>query len=257
MIDIHTHILPGIDDGSRTMENSIVMAKAASESGVHTIVVTPHCNLEGLFDNYYGDVLEEQFHAFELEVKKEQIPLKVMLGMEVYGTEEVPKLLQQRKIITLNHSRYLLMEFGFREDLPLTEFLLNEVINLGFHPIIAHPERYPYVQRKPNIVYDWMALGCSIQINKASFTGGFGYSAKNTSLVLLEHNLVTVIASDAHDSCHRTTDLSEVYQFISNNYSEEYADILLEENPKRIIEDKELITLQRIKDKRKLWFNRI
>lgn len=259
MIDIHTHILPGIDDGSKTMENSILMAKIASESGVHSIIITPHCNIEGIFDNYFNEDIEEQFHDFERELKKEQILLEVMLGMEVYGTEEVPMLLQQGKIITLNHSRYLLLEFGFREDKALTEYLLSELINLGFLPIIAHPERYPYVQRNPNIVYHWITLGCSVQINKESFMGGFGNNARNTSQILLKNNLISTIASDAHDPYRRTTDMSEIYRFIQSNCSKEYADILLKINPKRVVEDNDLITLQPMKIEKEhgfSWINR-
>lgn len=254
MIDIHTHILPGIDDGSESMEDSILMAKMAAKSGVHTLIVTPHCNMEDTFDNYYGDVLEARFQAFVEAVKQEELPLQVFLGMEVFGTEEVPELLRKGKLITLNHSRYLLMEFAFHEDLTLAEFLITEIADQGYHPIIAHPERYPYVQKHPDIVNDWLERGCSIQVNKGSILGSFGRMARDTALALLEHNLVSLVASDAHSPLRRTTDLSEVYHFIRNYYSEDYADLLLEENPKRIVGDKELITLQPVEVKGKRWF---
>lgn len=243
MIDIHTHILPSMDDGSKSIEESIQMAKIAAESGVHTLVATPHCNIEGRFDNYYNEVFEERFQAFAKAVQEEQIPLQVMPGMEVFATEEVPELLKEGKLITLNHSRYLLMEFSFREDLSLTQFLINEVTSQGCHPIIAHPERYPYVQRHPEMVYEWLERGCFLQVNKGSILGSFGSRPRITSLILLEHNLVSFIASDAHSSIHRTTSLSEVSHIISNYFSKEYADIIMEENPKRVVEDKELLHL--------------
>ncbi|HWT26851.1 MAG TPA: CpsB/CapC family capsule biosynthesis tyrosine phosphatase [Mobilitalea sp.] len=241
MIDIHSHILPGIDDGPRTMEESLQMVRMASECGVQTIVATPHCNLEGVFDNYYGSMLEDRFRDFAEAVKREQIPVRVVLGMEVYGTESVPALLYKGRLISIHRSKYLLMEFKFKEDLSLTEFLIEEVVNQGFRPVIAHPERYPYVQKFPDIVYDWISKGCYLQVNKDSILGDFGHRAKSTAMFLLDRNLVSFVASDAHDLLHRTTELSEVYSYLKDYFSEGYADLLLKENPRHLLEDLELV----------------
>lgn len=241
MIDIHAHILPGVDDGSESMQTSIQMAKMAAESGVHTLIVTPHCNKEGTFDNFYDEYFIERFQTLAKEIEQENIPLQVLPGMEVYATEEVPRLLHKGKLITLNHSRYLLMEFGNYQDLSLLEFLFQELSDLGLHPIIAHPERYPYVQQHPDMVCDWLERGCYLQVNKGSLFGSFGRKARNTSFYLLNHDLVSCIASDAHSQFRRNTDMTETYEYIQNNYSKKYADLLLEENPKCILENQELI----------------
>lgn len=250
MIDLHTHILPGIDDGSQTMEDSIKMARIAFESGVHTLVVTPHSNREGIFDNYYDDSFVDRFIDLEIAIAKEQIPIKLELGMEVYGSEEVPYLLQEGKLISLNYTRYLLMEFSFQEDVALMEYLIYEITHQGYTPIIAHPERYPFVQRNPRTINRWIAQGCIIQVNKGSILGSFGYRARDTALYLLDHNLVSLIASDAHSPIRRTTEMSQIYSFISSKYTACYAELLLEENPKCIIENKDLIELPKVMQRR-------
>jgi len=245
MIDIHTHILPGMDDGAISMEETLDMARIAVASGVHTMIATPHCNVEGIFDNYYDDNYESYYHSVVDAFQREGINLSILPGMEVYGSEEVPGLLKQGKIITLNYSRYLLIEFSFHKDLLLIEYLINELTNLGIHPIIAHPERYPYVQKHPELLYEWVEQGCSIQVNKGSLLGSFGRNVKAMAHEILDNSLASFIASDAHGPERRTTDLSEVYQRIKYYYSRAYADLLLMENPKRVIEDQELLDPRR------------
>lgn len=254
MIDIHTHILPGIDDGSQTMSDSIRMAQIAADSGVDALIVTPHCNIEGLYENYYDDALVKRFRALETMIKEEKIPLDLYLGMEIYGTEEVPELLRKGRLVTLNQSRYLLLEFSFRKDLLLIDFIISEIKEQGYIPVIAHPERYPFVQKHPDIVYQWIDQGCAIQINKGSILGNFGFSARNTALYLLEYHLVSFIASDAHSPLQRTTDLSRVYQYIKSKYSEKYTEILFKENPRRVIEDKDLIKTRQMRELERTYY---
>ncbi len=240
IIDIHTHILPGIDDGAQNLKESIQMARTAYESGVKTVFVTPHCNIVGNFDNYYDESLREAYLELKEALHKEQIPIQLVLGMEVYATEEVPELLQCGKIITLNKSRYLLLEFGFRIDISLMDYLIREVTELGYELIIAHPERYPYVQKNPEMVYSWLEKGCYIQINKGSVLGGFGDRARKTALYFLNYGVVSFLASDAHSPDIRTTDMSRVYDFILSNYGGEYAKLLFEVNPIGVMENRKL-----------------
>lgn len=247
MIDIHTHILPGVDDGSDSMATSIQMARMAAKCGVTTIVATPHCNIEGEYENYESYIQEEIVQEFRQELKDQNINIDIVAGMEVYATEEVPELLLSGNIITLNYSRYLLIEFDFRENPSLIDYVLDEIRNQGLRPIIAHPERYPYVQDNPCIVYDWIYQGCSLQVNKGSILGSFGSKARNVAHYLMNQNLVSFIASDAHGMGRRTTNLGTTYQYISDHYSDEYADILFKENPNRVLEDLELIQLGEIR----------
>ncbi len=241
MIDIHAHILPGIDDGANSFETSLRMAKMAVDCGVDRMIVTPHCNVEDLYENYYSDEQTKLLNDLENRLKEKHINLKLAPGMEVYATEDVPELIHQGKLITLNHSRYLLIEFNFHEDGVLIDYLLKEISRQGLHPIVAHPERYPYVQNNPSLVLEWIYQGCSLQVNKGSILGGFGQKAYSTSHYLLNQHLVAVVASDAHGVDRRTTYLSDAYRYIAFQYSEEYADMLLNENPSRILEDRGLI----------------
>lgn len=240
MIDIHAHIMPGIDDGAETMRVAIHMLRIAMEKGVHTIAVTPHCNIEDLYENYYDESFYEQFQQLKAEIAKERMPIRIVPGMEVYASEWVPELLRRRRIITLNGSRYLLIEFSNQKDLALINFTINELVVLGYIPIIAHPERYPYVQKTPYMVTQWLERGCLLQINKGSIMGSFGRHARNTALYMLKRNMVSFIASDAHSSLLRNTDMSSVYSFISNNFSTELAHTLMEVNPGKVIYNHDL-----------------
>ncbi len=243
MIDIHTHILPGIDDGSETMEDSLAMAEMALRCGVDTLVVTPHSNVEGVFDNYYDDAYIRCFRSLEEAIRQRGLPLTIVPGMEVYASEEVPELLRQGRLITLNHSRYLLMEFNFYECFDYIEYMLTEIIEAGYHPIVAHPERYHLIQKHTDIVCRFLEMGVSLQVNKGSILGSFGYRSRETVLDLLEHKLVSFIASDAHSPYRRTTDMSEVYHFIRRFCCAEYAHILFSENPKRVLKNIDLVDL--------------
>ena len=241
MIDIHTHIIPGLDDGSQDIETSIIMAEMAVDSGVDTIIATPHCNQSGMYENYVSDDLLRWMDRFREEVEREEIDLDVKFGMEIFCTREVPKLLREKKLLTLNDSRYALVEFPFGIDIPRMERMLFSVLDSGYIPVIAHPERYFAVQAQPEITYDWLQEGMGIQINKGSLFGRFGRDEYRCANNLLRNGLVSCIASDAHGIDSRTTDMSDAFEFVSMEYSEELADLLLEENPRRILDDKPLL----------------
>ena len=246
MLDIHSHIIPRIDDGSDSMSTSIIMAEMAVDSGVSAMIATPHCNQAGRFENYVSDSLLRRFDDFREEMESEGIDLEIGLGMEIFCTPEVPELLKQGRLITLNGSRYALVEFGFRMDIFTMERMLFPIMEAGYVPVIAHPERYHQVQSQPEVVFDWMQEGMVIQINKGSIFGRFGRDEFRCANNLLRNGLVSCIASDAHGSDSRTTDMADVYDFLSAEFSEEEAELLLEENPRRIFENKHLINLNDI-----------
>lgn len=237
MIDIHAHILPGIDDGSEDMYDTLEMASIAVESGVTEMVATPHCNIPGMFRNYYNENYVELFRETEQALKEEGIPLKLYLGMEVFMTSDVPVLLKEGKIQTLNGGHFILVEFGFDENPDYATNMLSQMKDLGLRPIVAHPERYEFVQDDPQIVYEWRKKGYLTQLNKSSLMGRFGKYTYRTAHQLLEHNLASVIASDAHSPFHRTPYMRDVYEELLEDYSEKYLKVLFEENPRRICRD--------------------
>ena len=234
MIDLHMHLLPGIDDGAKDIYDTLEMARIAAENGTTDIVATPHCNVPGFYDNYYGKKYKEVFQKAREAIKKEQIPIRLHPGMEVFLTEEVPDLIAERKIITLNGSRYPLVEFDFRIDPDYADYLVDGVAKTGLTPLIAHVERYGFIQEHPAHVREWIKKGYVLQCNKGSFKGKFGKTAKHTAYYMLEHEYANVIASDAHSPYRRTPNMPEVYEDLMMEYSEDYLERLFQVNPMRI-----------------------
>lgn len=235
MLDIHCHILPGIDDGSPDLETSVKMARAAAKSGVDTIIATPHCNIPGAaFPNYQSEELSHKLQELSECIQSENIPLKILPGAEILATEELPELLRSRKLPTLADSQYLLTEFYFDESPSFMDRIFRQIRAQGLIPVIAHPERYDAVQENPMLAADWFEAGYIIQVNKGSILGSLGEGAELTARWLIERGLVHAVASDAHGARHRTADMSEIFNELLRISSSEYADILLELNPRRI-----------------------
>ena len=235
MTDIHSHILPGVDDGSDSFEESIRMARLAVSGGTERMLVTPHCNIPYMFDNYAGEKLQDRFEALQKAVYKENIPLELYLGAEVYITDDVVELIRAGRINPVNKGRYMLMEFGFGEAPEYMDEMLGRIINEGITPVVAHPERYYVSLDYPEMIYGWIKMGCRIQINKGSLMGRFGREPEAVARVLLGHNLVHCIASDAHTSWVRTPYMADVREYMCDLYNERYADILLGKNPYNIL----------------------
>lgn len=240
MIDLHAHILPGLDDGARDLESALAMAELAAESGVTAIVATPHSNLPGRRANYWDQELRREFKNFQKALNDMETAVTIFPGMEVFGTPEVPKLLREGKLISLAHSRYLLIEFPFWDyDRQATQ-VLSDVVAMGYRPVIAHPERYRYVQAFPPLLNRWVEMGCLLQVNKGSLLGRFGRTEEMLSLSLLDRGFAAFVASDAHSPVVRTTWLMDVRDFLSEEYSELLARLLLEDNPKKVLENTEV-----------------
>lgn len=241
MIDIHSHVLPGVDDGSESMEMSLEMLSLAAESGVDTLVTTPHCNIPREYDNYADDDLLERWQQLDAAVQSEKIDIKLVRGMEIFATEELPSLLKNHRVWTLNDTAYFLTEFSFDEDPDFCRTILRRCCQLGFKPIIAHPERYFFIQDDPELAYEFCISGYGLQINKGSLLGRFGYGPKQTAELILQHGLCACVASDAHRPYERSTHMGEISEYLENYYGEAYMRLLLEENPARILSGRDLL----------------
>ncbi len=242
MVDVHSHILPNVDDGAASWEDALILVEIASESGVEKIVATPHCNAVGAYENHYDEALAQKFRELKSRINAAGIDIELLPGMEVFANSDVPALLSKGKLLTLNCSRYVLTEFGFEESVAFTFAYLGRLLAMGCIPVVAHPERYPFVQNDPNLVFEWMRLGACTQVNNGSIFGKFGHSAKKTAMQLLNNDLVTVIASDAHDPEYRSTSMFDAYEYMESVFDEEYAQVLLNENPDRIVSDKSVLS---------------
>lgn len=240
MVDIHCHILPGLDDGSDNFEESLRMARLAVEGGTKTIIATPHCNIPDSFQNYFGRTYADIFNKFKSKLKKENIPLKIFPGHEIFACGNLTDLIKEKRLLTLCKSDYLLVEFDFAEHADSVYAKLRALISEGLIPIVAHPERYAFVAEDETAPFRLKTMGCLLQINKGSLKGGFGKAAYDAAHNMLENELADFVASDAHSPYMRTPYLADAYELISKIYSEEYANLLLTQNPSKILENKKI-----------------
>ena len=160
MIDLHSHILPELDDGARSLRDSLDMARLAVGSGVTIMVATPHCVDDRALEVY------QTWKLLRQALRENDIPLRLFWGMEIFGTPDTARLLQEGKLLTLNGSRYPLIEFPFRSDGAEETRILRSVSRLGLRPVVAHPERYSCVQNDPELINRWHRMGCLFQINR-------------------------------------------------------------------------------------------
>ncbi|MEE0776284.1 MAG: CpsB/CapC family capsule biosynthesis tyrosine phosphatase [Bacillota bacterium] len=235
--DLHSHILPGVDDGSVSLEESLAMIAMAADSGVGAMVATPHSNHWNGYENYWSEDLAADFETLRIAVKEAGIPVEIFQGMEIFVTEEAGRLLSQGAVIPLAQTRYLLTEFAFDDYPNRIVYYLDEFLSMGYVPIVAHPERYYCVQDQPGFVRDWMERGCLMQLNKGSFLGRFGRRAAMAARELTYRRLVTAVASDAHHADFRTPSMFDLKKLLQMEFSEEAAEILLMENPRRILQN--------------------
>ena len=243
MIDIHAHILPGVDDGSPSLESSLEMAELAVESGVHTIIATPHCNLPQELDEGGGlnsAGVHRRTDTLNSTLSQEGVPLRIYPGMEIFGMKETAKRLRAGTLCTLAGSRYPLIEFPFVDYAEEATEILESVLRLGLRPIVAHPERYRYTQSHPQLLNLWMDMGCLLQINRGSLLGRFGEREEALSHAMVGRGFAAFVASDAHTSVVRTPWMRDVWELLSREYSPETAQALLEGNPARVLQNQEI-----------------
>jgi len=235
VIDLHCHILPGIDDGSDSPDTSCRMAAMAADCGVRRIIATPHCNNRGMPPNLRSAELMRAFRQLQAELDHWGIPVRILPGCELLARDNLEELLQKELVLTLNGSRYLLVEFYF-DELPGTiSRRLDTVFDAGLVPVVAHPERYYCVQDRPELAELWAERGCLLQVNKGSILGSLGEGAYETAALLLRREQAAVIASDAHHFRRRTTDLSPLLRALDRRFPALDPELLLERNPAKIV----------------------
>ena len=238
MIDIHAHILPAVDDGAADLHSALAMAELAVSGGVTAIVATPHCGLPGQDLPEHLRLLARTFDAFRQALEDSGSPLQLYPGMEIFGTRDTARYLDKGLLTTLNGSRYPLIEFPFRDYSREATDILRDLLDMGLRPVVAHPERYQYVQAFPPVLNLWADMGCLFQINRGSLLGRFGAGAEELSFAMVSRGFVCSIASDAHSPLHRTTWMQDIRELIRDEFSPSTAQLLLEERPRLLLEDK-------------------
>lgn len=237
MIDIHSHILPYIDDGADSWKTSLKMCQqAASEDGIKTIVATPHI-LNGVYKNKPQDI-EEKVKILNQKIKENNIPLQILPGSEVHLSADIIEKIKKQKILTLNKSNYILLEFPHTQ-IPLhIEEILFQIQIMGITPILSHVERNLKFQQKPSLLAQLIQKGALAQITAASLCGFFGPIIKKFTQKLLVDGLVYCIATDAHTDSKegRGSFFSQALTEASKIIGYQAALKLVQTNPQKIIE---------------------
>lgn len=238
MIDLHIHILPGIDDGAKSLEEGLEMARIAAQSGVRAVAATSHGDFSHLEPGKYLKLYNQKIKEFRQSLAQYQIPLTVYCGMELMVNDSLMEQAKIRPLPGINGSRYLLTEFLFDVSAGLALSSLKELQSAGYKIILAHPERYDFAKTRPQLLEKFLREGIIFQINKGSILGNFGKRASRTADWLLGQGMAGLVASDAHDTVLRTPDLEEVGRVLEVYYGSDASYILLERNPRRILEGK-------------------
>ncbi|MDO8946065.1 MAG: CpsB/CapC family capsule biosynthesis tyrosine phosphatase [Desulfocapsaceae bacterium] len=226
MIDLHCHILPGIDDGSPNMETSLAMAKMALEDGIHTIIATPH-----LTDNLTKEALLSAVAKLREALKAAGISITILSGAEVPSH----MALAAGEAFCLADSTFLLLEFPYNY-LPIdSAIIVEKLLERGITPVIAHPERNPAIYTNPLKLAPLINIGAQAQITAASLIGELGVNAKNCAEYLLKHNQVHYLATDSHAPGFRKPILSKAVKQAAKIIGNELAIKLVTDNPAALI----------------------
>ncbi|MBF8808322.1 MAG: tyrosine protein phosphatase [Enterococcus lacertideformus] len=214
MIDLHCHILPGVDDGAQNIEDSLAMAEKAIEQGITHILCTPHHN-NGKYSNQKKKVIS-LVASLQIELEKRNMPLVLLEGQEVRISGELMEAIQRDEILfTDSEDAHLLIEFPSIEVPLYAEIIFFELLKLGKIPVIVHPERNAYFRKDPNRLLPFLEMGCLAQLTAPSYIGQFGKDIQKTAKEMVKYNLVQMVASDAHRVTKRSFYLKERYEQIT------------------------------------------
>lgn len=232
MFDIHSHILPGVDDGSKDMDMTLKMVLACAEEGITDIIATPH------HSRHHGNASPEKLHQVYEEVcteaKKICPSLQIYLGSELFSSHDLLNDLAQQRALTMMGTNLVLIEFqpseGYREIAHRMQTLQME----GYRPILAHAERYQCLVKKPELTEELVDMGCFIQVNTASVTGENGFAAKHYVKKLLKYEMVHLLGTDAHNMGRRAPQMKKCVEYIRRKYGSEYAERLAHKNAEEL-----------------------
>ncbi|MDG6100084.1 histidinol-phosphatase [Alteromonas sp. ZYF713] len=236
MIDLHSHILPGIDDGARNTEMSLAMAQQAVDAGISFMMCTPHMHW-GTFDNDMN-IIEPVFKQLRRDISAAGIPLTLGWAAEVRLNEMVPVWYKTQKIPflgTLNGKKILLLELPHSHIPAGADQLIKWLIAHGVQPLIPHPERNRDVWERPEKIRWLRNLGCLFQVTAGALTGRFGEVVQDISLSMLDDNFIDLVASDTHDTKRRPNDMKEAFDLVCRQAGEQPAQRLFVETPGMIV----------------------
>lgn len=238
MIDMHSHILPGIDDGSYGIEESISMIKEAYEAGFSDIVSTSHYIEESY--NANKNEREDLIKILSDRLKEEHIDVNIYNGAEVYVATNMPELIKEERLPTINNSKYLLMELPMNSEILYLENIIYDLQANDIIPIIAHPERYSYVQKNPKMLYKLIEQGVLFQSNYASIIGKYGREAEKTVKKLFKMDVIHFLGSDAHRSRSIYREMELITKKLVKVIGKDKFRLLSEENPRKVLKNEDI-----------------
>ncbi|MBR6478339.1 MAG: protein-tyrosine-phosphatase [Lachnospiraceae bacterium] len=232
-IDIHCHVLPGVDDGSQSMDESLEMLRIAQENGISDMIVTPQYKQGrvGTPREAIGRMIEEVGKYAQLS----GINVKLHPGTEIYYNSSLEEKFESGWLATMNDTEYVLVEFSPMETYSYIRNAMDDVFSLGYKPILAHVERYQCMLAKLDNVKDLHDLGVLIQVNADSVAGTFGFKIKHFIKKLLKEQLVDFIGTDAHDEKRRKPELAKCAEVLRKTCDASYADAILFENAAQVL----------------------
>jgi len=231
-IDIHTHILPGVDDGAANMQEACLLVRMARQDGTAALFLTPHYRSD--YGDYSPRRLQEIFSQLQEQVAREVPDMQLYLGTEIRFDADVPEKLLQGEILSMGGGDFVLLEFAAQALKSQILMGVSEAVRYGFVPIVAHAERCETFRRYPALVDEVRHLGGYIQVNADSIMGVHGFSVKRFSHKLLKGRKADFVATDAHDSQSRPPLLSKCFLRVCRKYGEEYAARVFFENARSI-----------------------
>lgn len=232
-IDIHCHVMPGVDDGSPNVETSLKMLEIAEKNGITHMILTPHHkpmhhNVSPEHNEVYRTNLQNQAKALGYKIK-------LFSGNEIYYSEKTLDELDLGNVCPLAESDYVLVEFHPTNPYKAIHNAVYHIQGAGFIPIIAHVERYSDIVSHPSYVEDLINMGALIQVNASSVMGKYGFGIRHFSKKLLKKRWVHFIASDAHDTKTRAPELLDCRNYVDKKYGADYGRQLFYDNPMRVI----------------------
>lgn len=234
-IDIHSHILPQIDDGAENFDVSMEMLRIAYADGIRNIILTPH-NKPG-HHNAGQERIRSLTGQLRQAMEKEGLDIRLYAGNELYYRDGMFRELETGSANTMAGSSYILIEFNPMERFSYIRNGLYGALAHGLKPILAHAERYSNILGGPERVEELIDLGSYIQVNAGSIMGKYGFGVKKFTKRLLKEGLIHFVATDAHNADKRKPELADCGNYISRKYDEEYAALLLYKNPMHVIMD--------------------
>ena len=238
MIDVHSHILPNIDDGSRSIDETFNLIKEAKEAGFEGIICTSH-----YMENYYETDRPERevwINAIHENLKNKNIEMNLYLGNEIYMSDNIIKLLEDGKATTMNDTSYVLFELPLNVE-PMNLYdMVYEMQQYKIVPILAHPERYSFVQTDPELIYDLIDKGVLMQSNYGSIVGQYGKKAQMIVQKFLENNMIHMLGTDAHRQNTIYPKIPEILVELKSLIGEEKLNELTTVNPELVINNKRI-----------------